>query len=97
MTIHNPLHPGIIIKEILLDESTGLTVTSAAEKLGIDRTTLSRLLNGKSGVSAEMAVRLSMFLDTSPETWLNLQRDYDLCLVNKKRPKIKVRLLKKAP
>lgn len=77
MPIHEPLHPGEIVKDALLNE-TGLTVTSAAEKLGVERGTLSRLLNGRSGVSPEMAMRLSIFLKTSVELWMNIQRDYDI-------------------
>ena len=76
-TIFEPLHPGEIIKEILCD-GAGLSVTEAAEKLKVDRSTLSRLLNGRSGVSADMAYRLSLLLNSKPELWLNLQRDYDV-------------------
>ncbi len=56
MTIHEPLHPGVIINEILI-EGTGLSITAAAKKLDINRTTLSRLLNGHAGVSPDMALR----------------------------------------
>ncbi len=87
--INKPLHPGEIVKEICL-ESTGLTVTEAAQKLGVDRTTFSRLINGHAGISAEMAVRLSIALDSSPILWLNLQRDYDLWNVEKLRGKLHV-------
>lgn len=95
MVIHKPLHPGMIVKDALLT-GTDLNVTLAAEQLGIDRTTLSRLLNGHIGISPEMALRLSLFLNTSPEMWMNLQRDYDLWCLSKKRNKIKVKPLKKA-
>lgn len=88
-TTHNPLHPGVIIKELLC-EGALLTVTEAARQLKFDRTTLSRLLNGHAGISAEMAYRLSLLFNTSSELWMNLQRDYDLYMVRKKRhPKIK--------
>ncbi len=90
--INKPLHPGEIIKEICLD-ATGLTVTQAAKKLGVDRTTLSRLINGHAGVSAEMAVRLSMALDSSPILWMNLQRDYDLWNAGKIRGRLQVEKL----
>lgn len=96
MTIHKPLHPGTIVNEVLLDESTGLNVTTAAKALGVDRTTLSRLLNGKAGISPEMAIRLSLLLGTSAKTWLNLQRDYDLSLLTDDRKRIKIKPLKKA-
>ena len=85
MSIHEPLHPGEIVKDALLNEGTGLTVTSAAEKLGIERGTLSRLLNGHSGISPEMAMRLSIFLNTSVELWMNIQRDYDIWQLKNKR------------
>lgn len=75
--IHEPLHPGIIIKNVLIDD-TGLTVSDAAERLGITRTTLSRLLNQHAGVSPEMALRLSKLLNTSVEMWINLQSQYDI-------------------
>jgi addiction module HigA family antidote len=86
--IKKPLHPGIIIKELLCD-SASLSVSEASERLKVDRTTLSRLLNGHSGISPEMAYRLAMLLNTSIELWMNLQRDYSLYEVSKKKhPKI---------
>lgn len=75
--IKNPIHPGQIVREICI-EGEGLTVSEAAEKLGVDRTTLSRLLNGHAGISPEMAMRLSIALGNNPTIWMNLQRDYDL-------------------
>lgn len=75
--IHEPLHPGLIIKDILID-GTDLTIGGAANRLGITRTTLSRLLNQHAGVSPEMALRLSKLLNTSVEMWLNLQVQYDI-------------------
>ena len=87
--IKNPLHPGEIVREICL-ESTGLTATQAAKKLGIDRTTFSRLINGHSGISPEMALRLSLALGNSPKLWLNLQRDYDLWKVQKHQKRLHV-------
>lgn len=75
--VHEPLHPGEIVREICV-EGAGLTVKEAAKRLDVDRTTLSRLLNGHAGISADMAVRLSLALGNSPTLWMNLQRDYDL-------------------
>ncbi len=75
--IREPLHPGIIIKCILID-STGLTISDAAHHLGVTRTTLSRLLNQHSGISPEMALRLSKLLNTSIDIWVNLQTQYDI-------------------
>ena len=70
MPMHNPPHPGEIIKELCL-EPLELSVTEAAEALGVSRQTLSSIINGKSGISPEMAVRLSIAFDTSSESWLN--------------------------
>ena len=72
MQMDNPPHPGEIIKELCL-EPLGLTVTRAAEALGVSRKTLSAILNGRAGISPEMAIRLSMAFDTSAESWLNRQ------------------------
>ena len=69
MRRHNPPHPGEIIKTLCL-EPLGLTVTQTAEGLGVSRKTLSAILNGRAGVSAEMAVRLSIAFGTSSESWL---------------------------
>lgn len=77
MGMHNPPHPGEIIKEICI-EPLGLTVTKAAEALGVTRKTFSMLLNGKSGISPEMALRLSKVFGRTPEGWLRLQLQYDL-------------------
>lgn len=72
-----PIHPGHILKELYL-EPLNLSQTAAAANLGVARKTLSMLLNGHQGVSAEMALRLSKAFNTTPELWLNLQRNYDL-------------------
>jgi addiction module HigA family antidote len=74
LRMHNPPHPGGIIKEWLGD----MEVTEAARRLGVSRPTLSKLLNGSSSVSPEMALRLEAALGTSPEMWLGLQAQYDL-------------------
>lgn len=96
MAIYNPLHPGEIIRELLI-EGAGLTVTEAADKLDVNRTTLSRLLNGHAGISPDMALRLSKLLTNSNiEMWMNLQRDYDIWLVNQHVDKIHVEPLEKA-
>ena len=77
MAMHNPPHPGEIIKEICV-EPLNLSVTKAAESLGVTIKTLSMLLNGKSGISPEMSLRLSKVFGRSPEEWLRLQLEYDL-------------------
>lgn len=89
MLMHNPPHPGEVIKELCL-EPLGLTVTDAAKGLGISRKTLSSILNGKSGVSPEMAVRLSIAFNTSSESWLNQQSQYDLWQAEKYRKELDV-------
>ena len=70
MRMHNPPHPGEIIKSLCL-EPLEITVTDAAKALGVSRKTLSAILNGRAGVSPEMAVRLSIAFGTSAESWLN--------------------------
>lgn len=73
--MHNPAHPGEVLKEWIPE---GMTVTAAAEQLGISRVQLSKILNCKAGISAEMALRLSAWLGTSPEVWLEMQSARDL-------------------
>jgi addiction module HigA family antidote len=74
MPMHNPPHPGFVLREYLGD----LTISSAAAHLRVTRVTLSRVLNGKSGISAAMAIRLAAALGTSAELWINMQAQYDL-------------------
>jgi antitoxin HigA-1 len=92
MTMHNPPHPGEVLKELCL-KPLGLTVTEAAKALGVSRKTLSAILNGRAGVSPEMAVRLSIAFDTTAESWLNQQVQYDLSWAERKRKKLRVRPL----
>jgi addiction module HigA family antidote len=77
MKMHNPPHAGEILKTLCL-EPLNVTVTEAARSLGISRKTLSAILNGRARISPEMAVRLSIAFDTSAESWLNQQVQYDL-------------------
>ncbi len=77
MSMHNPPHPGEVIRELCL-EPLNLTVTDAAAALGVSRKTLSAILNGRAGISPEMAIRLSKAFDTTLESWLNQQMQYDL-------------------
>lgn len=77
MTMHNPPHPGEFIREVYL-EPFGLSARQLAVKLGVSPSTLSRVLKGTSGVSPEMALRLSKALGRSPESWLAMQDLYDL-------------------
>ena len=89
MRMYNPPHPGEIIKALCL-EPMKLSVTDAAEGLGVSRKTLSAILNGRSGVSPEMAVRLSIAFGTSAESWLNQQVQYDLWHAEQRRKELKV-------
>lgn len=91
--MHNPPHPGQVVKRMLI-EGTDLSVTAAAEALGVGRVTLSNLLNKKSGISPEMAVRLSLAFNTSSEMWSNMQSMYDLALAEKKRKKLRMTIKK---
>ena len=92
MVMHDPPHPGEVLRELCL-EPLDLTVTAAAQALGVSRKTLSSILNGRSGISAEMAVRLSMAFNTSAESWLNQQVQYDLWQAEQRRKKLRVRKL----
>jgi addiction module HigA family antidote len=85
----NPSHPGEVVRELCL-EPAGLTVTAAAEALGVSRKALSELLNGHSGISPEMAVRLSKAFGGSIESWLRQQMQYDLAQVQQRAGSIRV-------
>ncbi len=90
MKMKNPPHPGRLIKHECL-EPLDLSITRAADILGVTRLTLSNLVNGKNGVSPEMAIRLSKAFGSSPKVWLGLQMDYDLTQAEKKASRIKVK------
>jgi addiction module HigA family antidote len=83
MRMPNPPHPGEVLREYL----GTVTVTAAAQHLGVTRASLSRILNGSVGISADMALRLSEALGTSPELWTGMQTQYDLWQASKKRRK----------
>ena len=82
MTMKTPPHPGGIIRDLCI-KPLGLTVTQAAQGLGVTRKTLSLLLNGHAGISPEMAVRLSQAFGRSAESWLQLQVQYDIAQVKR--------------
>ena len=88
MTMKNPPHPGLVVLQECIEPS-GLTITQAAEALGVTRNTLSELVNGKRGISPEMAVRLSKVFGGSDESWLVQQAQYDLAQVRRDRIKLK--------
>ena len=95
MPMHNPPHPGGIVRRQCL-EPLALSVTEAAKGLGVTRQALSDLLNEKAGVSVEMAIRLSRAFGSSAETWLGLQTAYDLAQARDRARTIKVRHFKAA-
>jgi addiction module HigA family antidote len=84
-----PPHPGRIVRQECL-EPLGLTVKEAAKRLGVTRQALNNLVNGKSGISPEMSIRLSKAFGSSPEVWLGLQLEYDLAEAEKHAGKIRV-------
>jgi addiction module HigA family antidote len=85
MRMHNPPHPGSVLREYL----GKVSVTAAAKHLGVTRVSLSRVLNGAAGISADMALRLSGALGTSPDLWIGMQAQYDLWQASKRRrPKV---------
>jgi antitoxin HigA-1 len=95
MAMKNPPHPGAIIRELCIDP-LGLTVTAAADGLGVSRKTLSELLNGRAGISPEMAIRLSKGFGGTAESWLRQQMLYDLAQAEQRADQIQVRRLSAA-
>ena len=86
--MHTPPHPGEVLQDTVLGEG-GLSVTEFAKYLGVSRVALSRVVNGRAAVSAELAIRLATSLGGSPESWLRMQAAYDLWRAEKRRrPKI---------
>jgi len=95
MKMFNPPHPGEIIKNLCL-EPLGLSVTETAKALGVSRKTLSSLLNGRTGISPEMALRLSIAFDVTAESWLNQQAQYDLWKAEQRRGELRIKRLSAA-
>lgn len=95
--MHNPPHPGEVLRDGVFAD-TGITVTEFAKRLGVTRVALSRVLNGKAGVSADMAVRLAAALGGSAESWLHMQANCDLWLAERslRRALAKIEPLKQA-
>jgi len=90
MPMKNPVHPGRIARNDCL-EPLGLSVTAGAKVLGVSRQALNNVINGKSGISPEMAIRLTKAFGSTEETWLGMQVAYDLAAARKNESKIKVR------
>jgi antitoxin HigA-1 len=94
--MHNPAHPGEILRELYL-APLGITITAAAKALGVTRKHVSAIVNKRTPVTPDMALRLAVAFTTDPELWVNLQAQYDLWTVSKKaRPKVKTLVTKKA-
>ena len=93
--MHNPPHPGEVLRDGVFTD-TGITVTEFAQRIGVTRVALSRVLNGKAGISADMAVRITAALGGSAESWLHMQANYDLWQAEKslKRAVAKIARLK---
>ena len=89
MLMHNPPHPGLVIKELCI-EPLNITITDTAKALGVSRKTLSSIINGKAGISPEMAVRLSIAFNTTSESWINQQSQYDLWQAEQHRSELRV-------
>ncbi len=86
--MHNPPHPGEVLKDGVFTDAV-LTVTDAARQLGVSRVQLSRLLNGRAALTADMAIRLAEWLGGSAESWLRMQADFELWQARKKpAPKV---------
>ena len=95
MKMHNPPHPGEILRDLCLDP-LGITVTDAAVALGVSRKTLSSIINGRAGISPEMAIRLAKGFDTTPESWLRQQMQYDLWVAEQHTKKLRIQRLQAA-
>jgi antitoxin HigA-1 len=89
MPMRNPAHPGRIVRSACL-EPLGLSITGGAKILGVTRQTLTKIVNGKSGISAEMAIRLAKAFGSTAETWVRMQASYDLAQARKAQSKIRV-------
>ncbi len=83
--MHNPPHPGEVLADTVLRKDGGITVTEFAKRLRVSRVALSRVVNGRAAVSAELAIRLAAALGGSAESWLNMQASFDLWQAGRKR------------
>ena len=90
MPMKNPPHPGRSIRNACL-EPLGLSVTDGAKLLGVTRQALNNVINGKSGISPEMAIRLTKAFGSTPETWLQMQLAYDLWQAKRSTKKLRVK------
>lgn len=91
MKMHNPPHPGEVLNELCL-KPLNISVTEAAERLGVTRKTISKIINGHGSITPEMALRLEIVFGSTAQTWLNMQTAFDLWSMNKKRKELKASL-----
>lgn len=92
MDMYKPSHPGQVLRELYINQ-LGLSITDTAKALDVTRKSLSELVNGRSGVSTTMALRLSKTFGTTPELWLNMQQNYELWETRRKVHLSKVKVL----
>lgn len=88
MAMHHPAHPGEVLKELWI-APLGMTITEAAERLGVARKTVSKIVNGRGTVTPEMALRFEIVFGSTAETWLNMQAAYDLWRMKDLRKKLR--------
>lgn len=94
--MHNPAHPGEILRELYI-KPLGVTITQTAEALGVSPKHVSAIVNGRTPITPDMALRLAAVFATDPELWVNMQAQYDLWAVSKKaRPKVRPLVSRKA-
>ena len=96
MSMHNPAHPGEVLKELWL-EPMGITVTDAAERLRVARKTVSKIVNAHGSITPEMAIRIEIVFGSTAETWLNMQAAYDIWQMRNLRKSLKGTLLHVRP
>jgi len=96
MSMHNPAHPGQVLKELWL-EPLGITLTQAAVRLGVTRKTISKIINARGSITPEMALRLEIVFGTSAQAWMNMQTAYDLWQLSSMRKTLRSSLRHTAP
>ena len=96
MSMHNPAHPGQVLKELWL-EPLGITLTQAAVRLGVTRKTISKIINARGSITPEMALRLEIVFGTSAQAWMNMQTAYDLWQLSSMRKTLRSSLRHTSP
>jgi len=91
MKMHNPPHPGVVLNELCL-KPLSISITEAADRLGVARKTVSKIVNGHGAITPEMALRLEIVFGSTAQTWLNMQTAYDLWRAEKLRKSLRASL-----